>query len=326
MAGARETVSAELTWGDIRDGSVYLVDPDLRLSIEVALATNRPLLLRGEPGSGKSSLAAYVARNLKARYYEFVVTANTTTQDFLWKFDSARKIAETARGFSGEPALSDYDYVEPGVFWWALDRRTALRRGAPKGVAIFSEALEPNAELNARRSPSAATVLVDEIDKAHSSVHNDLLVPLGSSEFVVRETLSRIRPSTRGVGQIKQLLIVLTTNEIRELPVAFLRRCVVHYLAFPDEDRLVEIAKIHGSRWRFRPKASDESLFRDVAIRVLAIREEAKEEAWRPPSTAEYIDAIKACRALNVRVGSDEWDRIERICLLKRPRSEVTTF
>ena len=112
---------------------------------------------------------------------------------------------------------------------------------------------------------------------------------------------------------------MLTTNETRELPTELQRRCITHYLSFPDEDRLVEIAKIHGSRWRYRPKASDETLFREVAIRVLTLRSEALEGSWRPPSTAEYLDAIKACRALNVRVGSEEWRRIERVCLLKKP-------
>jgi len=318
LASAPGKESAESTWGDTRDGSVYLVDPELRLSAEIAIASNRPLLLRGRPGSGKSSLAAYLARNLKARYYELVVTSRTQAQDVLWSFDNIRKLADAQARIKGDPPLNDYDYVEPGVLWWVLNRRSAFRRGAPKAVPIETEATEPNASVNAKRSPDAAVVLIDEIDKADPDVPNGLLVPIGSSEFTVQETRTRVRPLTRGADRIRQLLITITTNETRDLPDAFVRRCVVHYLDYPDEDRLVRIAKIHGSRWRLPSKASDENLCREVARRLIKLRREAKTDRSRPPSTAEYLDAIKACRALDVNVGSEAWQRIERVCLLKK--------
>src|ERR1700687_2144457 len=81
---------------DRRDGAVYVLDDQLRLAVDVALATGRPLLLRGEPGSGKSSLAAFLARNLGWRYYEHVVSSRTTAQDLLWSFDSMRRLADAS--------------------------------------------------------------------------------------------------------------------------------------------------------------------------------------------------------------------------------------
>ena len=107
-----------------------MLDDQLRLAVDVALATGRPLLLRGEPGSGKSSLAAFLARNLSWRYYEHVVSSRTTAQDLLWSFDSMRRLADASRARAGESAdLDDAGYTEPGVMWWALDRKSALTRG-----------------------------------------------------------------------------------------------------------------------------------------------------------------------------------------------------
>src|SRR6478735_1711529 len=99
---------------DQRDGAVYVTDPDLLLAVDVALAARRPLLLRGDPGSGKSSLAAFLARNLGWRYYEQVVTARTRPRDLLWTFDAVRKLADASATDTSAESLRDADYVEPG--------------------------------------------------------------------------------------------------------------------------------------------------------------------------------------------------------------------
>ena len=92
----------------------------LHLAVEVALTTGRPLLLRGEPGTGKSSLAAYVARRLGWRYYEYVVTSTSTATDLLWRFDAVRRLADAQA--NERPSMKpESEYVSPGVFWWALD-------------------------------------------------------------------------------------------------------------------------------------------------------------------------------------------------------------
>ena len=120
---------------DPRDGRVYVMSDDIDLAVRVTLATGRPLLLRGDPGSGKSSLAAYIARQRGWRYYEHVVTSRTQARDLLWTFDSVRRLAD-AQVLQGGATLSDYDYVEPGVLWWAMARDSAWRRGAPDDVKL----------------------------------------------------------------------------------------------------------------------------------------------------------------------------------------------
>ena len=310
LADARVTNKEKPEWGDIRDGRVYDVDPALRLSVEVALAARRPLLLRGEPGSGKSSLASYIARNLKARYYEHVVTSRTVAEDMLWRFDAIRKLSDAQARSAGDAALEDKNYIEPGVLWWALNRESALEQGS-----------EPFSEINRGREANRVVVLIDELDKADPDVPNGLLVPIGSSEFRVRETGVVVRQSEDKSQQLENFLVVVTTNETRELPAAFVRRCVVHFIGHPDAEKLVKIAKAHARRWQPPPKKRDDQLFRDIADRVVTLRDEAARTRNRQPSTAEYLDAVRACRRMNISFDSDEWKRLERVILLKGKES-----
>jgi MoxR-like ATPase len=292
---------------DRRDGSVYVMPDEVALAIEVALVTGRPLLLRGEPGSGKSSLAPYVARERNWRYYEEVVTSRTQPRDLLWRYDSVRRLADA----QAHDLQEDYAYVEPGVLWWAMAPASALTCGSGQldGPQL---AVDPRAEINARRDLQGAVVLIDEIDKADPDLPNGLLVPLGSGEFVVSETGTVVRP-----GVVRRLIVV-TTNEERELPQAFLRRCVVVWLPEPDEERLLAIAKEHSERWN----RADQDLARAVAAELLKARQEAVSRAIRPPSIAEFLDALWACRSLEIRVGDPEWDRLRGLTLLKPQQPE----
>lgn len=317
---------------DRRDGAVYVLDDQLRLAVDVALATGRPLLLRGEPGSGKSSLAAFLARNLGWRYYEHVVSSRTTAQDLLWSFDSMRRLADasTPGRADGPAGLDDASYTEPGVMWWALDRESALRRGRPAdaqsagaGTQADDVAAEPFGPMNAGRDPAHAVVLVDEIDKADPDVPNGLLVPLGSTEFLVTPTRFLVRQPPSGDSEPHHL-IVITTNEERELPPAFLRRCIVHTLPVPGRDILVDIARRHLVL--ADPEAADDlrqdpsplqDLLEKLADKFFALRAEAQQRGERPPSTAEYLDAVRVCRRLRVTVGDETWRRVEPLVLLK---------
>jgi len=310
---------------DPRDGRVYVMSREIDFAVRVAEATGRPLLLRGDPGSGKSSLAAYIARQRGWRYYEHVVTSRTQARDLLWTFDSVRRLADAEVRAHGSE-LHDYDYVEPGVLWWAFARGSALRRGAAEGVEPAASkaaseaaseagtAIEPNASVNEHRSAEHAVVLIDEIDKADPDLPNGLLVPLGSNEFVVTETRTRIGAAHASGKRI----IVITTNEERALPQAFLRRCVVLWLEHPKEKQLAEIGLAHLREYEGAIAVADKALVDTLVTEMMTVRASAKQQGLRPPSTAEFLDALRACRSLDITVGSPDWARLRDLVLIKQ--------
>jgi MoxR-like ATPase len=331
-AAAASAGTAALDAPDRRDGRIYRCEPPLQLAVELALATGRPLLLRGDPGSGKSSLAAYVARNLGYRYYEQVVSSQTSAQDLLWRFDIVHRLADAQARLQGTAVpLNDHDYIEPGVLWWVFDREQAQRRGWDPTSGLpkpASNAVEPEAAINAGRDADAAVVLIDELDKADPDVPNALLVPLGSMQFEVTDLRrSPVKVKLQGgklerqgaSGQpISRLLVVVTTNEERELPPAFLRRCIVHRLEHPKAERLVEIARLHFDRPGVRPFGERDRVRAEaVARRLDQLREVRARERRRLPGTAEYLDAVRACITLDIDVGSTTWEAVERASLLK---------
>jgi MoxR-like ATPase len=306
-----------LTIPDGRDGRAYVMSGKLELGVKVALATGRPLLLRGDPGSGKSSLAAYIARERGWRYYEQVVTARSHAQDLLWTFDSIRRLADAQL----RRDLNDHEYVEPGVLWWAFARDSAFRRGAAMEAKV-RPATEPYAEINGSRSADHAVVLIDEIDKADPDLPNGLLVPLGSNQFQVTETGAsvHIEAPADDTAQDSRHLIMVTTNEERELPQAFLRRCVVLWLEHPDSEQLVAIARRHFEVYEGGMSDDDELLARELAEAVVGLRNDPRYEAIRWPSTAEFLDALRACRRLHITVADDGWNELRNMVLVKQQR------
>ena len=316
---------------DRRDGDAYVTSRDLTVAVDVALATGRPLLVRGEPGSGKSSLAPYVAKTRGWRYYEYVVTSRTQATDLLWSFDSVRRLGD-AQTLAPGRRLDDYRYVNPGALWWAFAPVSAARRGRGVRSATRSSrapypAVDPLSNTNRQRSPDHAVVLIDEIDKADPDMPNSLLVPLGSSEFRVTETGTFVRKeppraATANAGASRHLIVV-TTNEERVLPQAFLRRCVVYTLPEPTSDWLVQVAREHVITGGGEFTAPMEKLARGLADELIRTREAAARDVFRRPSTAEYLDALRACVGLGVSVDSQEWLLIRELTLAKRPDGPV---
>ncbi|MFG2776921.1 AAA family ATPase [Streptomyces prunicolor] len=314
---------------DLRADSVYIMSERIDLAVKVALATGRPLLLRGEPGSGKSSLAPYIAHDRGWRYYEHVVTSRTAGKDLLWTYDHVRRLSDAqvrgagaaaaAAAAAAEPAveLRDEDYVTPGPLWWAFDPRSA----AGDGTGL--RRVDPFEDLNERRSPDGSVVLIDEIDKADPDMPNSLLVPLGSEWFLVQETGQVIRRQPTAADAEGGYLVIITTNEERELPQAFLRRCVVLALEAPDAPRLVRIAEAHFrlAYGAFTP--DDQSLTEELAAALLTTRAQARDKGMRPPNTAEFLDALHACKQLAIDTRDPRWEQLKELTLLKSQQPEA---
>jgi MoxR-like ATPase len=260
------------TPADLRDGSVYVYTDEIVLMINVALATGRPLLVSGRPGSGKSSLARNIARQSGWHYFEEVITPRTQARELLWRFDAVRRL----RDAQINQLRPTEEYLERGVLW------KAFAAGGKRSV-----------------------VLLDEMDKADPDVPNSLLVALGSLEFEVEETGEQVHARRE-----EPPLVVITTNNERELPKPFLRRCVLLSLAPPDVTRLLEIAGAHGIR-------GEDDLAERLARRVIELADGGADAGRSEPSAAEYLDALRACRHFNVTLGSGEWQAIEQATLVK---------
>ncbi|HYK03167.1 MAG TPA: MoxR family ATPase [Thermoanaerobaculia bacterium] len=288
--------------GDRRDGRVYVHDDRIQWAVKVAQATNRPLLLRGPAGSGKSSLAPFVTRSLKRIFYSTTVQSRTQARDLLYEFNSLRRLADAQ---AGDPRARElHRYLEPRPLWWALDPESARRRGLAPGDPLHDpadDAYDPG------EGPMEAepVVLIDEIDKADPDLPNSLLEALGSHQFTVTETDRRIQAT-------RKPLVIITTNEERDLPAAFLRRCVVLFLPEHERADLVRIATMHFGE-------DEKNLYGLVADELMRLRKDFKAARRRPPSTAEYLDAVKACRELGVEpcTGGAEWTLVVDLTLVK---------
>jgi MoxR-like ATPase len=281
-------------------GYVYDAKGRIALGVNVALATGRPLLVRGRPGSGKSSLAADVAQRLGWRYYEDTITSRTRARELLWSFDAVRRLGDATAG----DLRHQLAYVTPGVLWWAFSAESAATRGMSDDV-LASRELGRLPDPSPRRGKQAV-VLLDEIDKADPDVPNDLLLPLGALRFTVAEV-----DDGPTVEAKTSPLVVITTNEERDLPRAFVRRCVVLTLPDPSGDRMIDIATAHfGGR-----------VTRELLDEVLAAYEQIREgraPESHEPNLAEYLDAVAAVAALEMRKDMvDPWSELLELTLSK---------
>jgi MoxR-like ATPase len=290
--------------------AVYVFkDPKVALAVNAALTVNRPLLITGPSGSGKSTLAYVAAQVLKRRYYELVVTGRTEASDLVYRFDMVQRLNDAYdQNVEIKPIAA---YIEPSVLWWALAPASAANRGDP-------DLLEPDHARDptpCHRDAAAAVVLIDEIDKAEPDVPNDLLVPLGDQRLEVAPLSKTFDPEVLHPPP----LVIITSNRERDLPTAFVRRCVCLHVDPFDAVDLVEIAKAHIPAPERQEK---DTLLSDIA-RLIVERAGDKDERW---SAAEYLDTVRVCLAFGIPpdLENEEFRELVSLAIDKRlERDEI---
>jgi MoxR-like ATPase len=223
----------------------YIATEDLRVAVNAAVTLQRPLLVKGEPGTGKTVLAQEVAAALGKRLISWHIKSTTKAQQGLYEYDAVSRLRDSQLG--DERVKDIRNYIRRGKLWEA-----------------FADA-------------DAPVLLIDEIDKADIEFPNDLLLELDRMEFFVYETGETIKAAQRPV-------VIITSNNEKELPDAFLRRCFFHYIRFPDADTMARIVDVHFP-----------GLKQDLLRQALTIFYEVREVPGlkKKPSTSELLDWIR---------------------------------
>ena len=223
----------------------YIADRDLTVAVNAAITLEKPLLVKGEPGTGKTELARQVADALGMRLLEWHVKSTTKAQQGLYEYDAVSRLRDSQLG---DARVHDVkNYIRPGKLWEAFT------------------------------APERVVLLIDEIDKADIEFPNDLLQELDRMAFHVYETGETIEAAQRPV-------VIITSNNEKELPDAFLRRCFFHYISFPEAETLARIVEVHYPGIK-------QTLLREALTQFYEIREVAGLK--KKPSTSEVLDWIR---------------------------------
>jgi MoxR-like ATPase len=223
----------------------YIATDDLMMAVNAAVTLGRPLLIKGEPGTGKTQLAQEIARSLGRPMYEWHVKSTSKAQQGLYEYDAVSRLRDSQLGDARVHDIANY--ILKGSLWEA-----------------FESATQP-------------VLLIDEIDKADIEFPNDLLRELDRMEFYVYETRQLVKARHRPI-------IVITSNNEKELPDAFLRRCFFHYIRFPDEATMQRIVEVHYP-----------GLKKELLAEALGAFFQVRETPGlrKKPSTSELLDWIK---------------------------------
>ena len=260
------------------------------LAVRAAYAAGRPLLVRGEPGVGKSQLAAAVATAWGWRMIHKTLDAHTESRDLWYQFDDVARLGEAQLLAQSQMAdamqgLQPARYLSPGPLWWAFDWASAAQASQ---ACAFASAEQPLCET----APAGVVVLLDEMDKAESDVPNGLLETLGQGSFQVPYLQERV--SQTGVAP----LVIITTNAERELPAAFVRRCWVLTLALPDDEADFVTQLSQRGQAHFAEAIHDAALYTDAATQLWQSRLAARDQGLPLPGQAEYLDLLRALSTL----------------------------
>jgi MoxR-like ATPase len=262
-------------------------------AIRAALVTGRPLLVRGEPGTGKSQLARAAAMTMGRPLLYEVINSHIEVTDLLFQFDAVARLAEAQiLGASGKnveeirKTISPDKFVRPGKIWWAVNWPSALIQAQVSG-SFVPAAKEDNWK-------KGCVLLVDEIDKADSELPNALLECFANQSFQVPYFKD---PVGRCVDQPAPLVVV-TTNEERELPAPFLRRCLVLHLNLYDDDKKLKEFLVGRGKVHFEPQyknsGSYEIVLDKAADLLISDRKNADKGGLHRPGQAEYLDLCRA--------------------------------
>ncbi len=225
--------------------SNYIATDDLRIAVNAAVALERPLLIKGEPGTGKTVLAYEIAKAMNAPLITWHIKSTTKAHNGLYEYDAVSRLRDSQLG---EERVHDVrNYLKPGKLWEAFT------------------------------APNRPVLLIDEIDKADIEFPNDLLQELDRMEFYVQETDETIRAEVRPI-------VIITSNNEKELPDAFLRRCFFHYIRFPDDQTMKAIVDVHFPG--IKPRLVSEALKTFYEIRDTP-------GLKKKPSTSELLDWLK---------------------------------
>ena len=227
----------------------YVATDDLRMAVNAAVVLQRPLLIKGEPGTGKTMLAEEVALGLGKRLIEWHIKSTTKAQQGLYEYDAVSRLRDSQLG--GDKVHDIANYIKPGKLWEAF------------------------------ASDEQVVLLIDEVDKADIEFPNDLLVELDRMEFFVYETGETIKAKHRPI-------IIITSNNEKELPDAFLRRCFFHYINFPDRNTMRKIVDVHYPNIAQDLVQEAMEVFFDVRS-IPGLK--------KKPSTSELIDWLKLLMA-----------------------------
>ncbi|MCP5433829.1 MAG: MoxR family ATPase [Alphaproteobacteria bacterium] len=223
----------------------YVATEDLRVAVNAAITLERPLLVKGEPGTGKTVLAREVADALGTPLIEWHIKSTTKAQQGLYEYDAVSRLRDSQLG---DPRVQDIgNYIKRGKLWDAFTHE------------------------------SRPVLLIDEIDKADIEFPNDLLLELDRMEFHVYETGERVQARVRPI-------VMITSNNEKELPDAFLRRCFFHYIKFPDRETMTEIINVHFEG--LKPRLINQALNTFYEVREMP-------GLKKKPSTSELLDWLK---------------------------------
>ena len=229
--------------------SEYIATSDLQIAVNAAIELEKPLLLKGEPGTGKTMLAEQIASSLGVKLIQWHIKSTTKAQQGLYEYDAVSRLRDSQLG--NEKVHDIGNYIVKGKLWEAFD------------------------------SEERVVLLIDEIDKADIEFPNDLLVEIDKMEFFVYETQERIVAKKRPI-------VLITSNNEKELPDAFLRRCFFHYINFPDTETMQRIVDVHYPDLKKSLLKEALDVFFDVR-KVPGLK--------KKPSTSELIDWLKLLMA-----------------------------